>query len=152
MGLSEFPREFYPEPVSWPIKEQLRYVRGFADGEGGPGFYFHKSPVTGKKYPNIRAVVISNTDLKLLRTAERILWSVGIYSKVYLDQKAGEKKAKKDSFILAITRGESLNRYADFIGFTNAEKSLTLDRIVRSYKRFIKRVKFPPQTTVFSRP
>ncbi len=45
----------------WPVSEQLRYVRGFSDGEGGPRLYYHKDKRGVKRYANIRSVVISNT-------------------------------------------------------------------------------------------
>ncbi len=88
-------------------------------------------------------VVFSNTDLRMLNTVRRILLSVGIQSTIYLDQKAGQKKATKDSFVLSIMRGESLTRFQELVGFTAPSKSKTLKRIVQSYKRFTKTVKSP---------
>ncbi len=133
----------YEEILSWPTIQQLRYVRGFADGEAGPRFYFHKAVNSTRMYPNIRMVVFSNTDLRMLNTVRRILLSVGIQSTIYLDQKAGQKKATKDSFVLSIMRGESLTRFQELVGFTAPSKSKTLKRIVQSYKRFTKTVKSP---------
>jgi intein-encoded DNA endonuclease-like protein len=133
--------EPYTEPLSWPPSEQLRFVRGFADGEGGPRLYFHKTRNLSTSYANIRMVVISNTDLPLLMTIKRILSNVGIESTIYLDHRAGEKKAKKDSYVLVILRGESLAAFQRLIGFTNPAKAAKLLEIVRSYKRYAKTVK-----------
>ena len=135
--------EAYDEILSWPRIQQLRYVRGFADGEAGPRFYFHKAINSRRKYPNNRMVVFSNTDLRMLNTVRMVLLQSGIMSTIYLDQKAGQKKAKKDSYVLVITMGESLMRFERLVGFTAYSKSETLKRIVRSYKRFTKTVKSP---------
>jgi intein-encoded DNA endonuclease-like protein len=132
----------YPEPLGWPRDQQRRYVRGLADGESGPRFYMHKGK-TGKLYPNNRHVVISNTDLGLLRTASEILVRVGILSTIYLERKAGMGKSKKDAYALVITSGESLKRFSELVGFTNPDKAEKLRRVVASYKRFIKTVKSP---------
>ena len=86
-------------------------------------------------------VSFSNTDLRLLSTVKAILLQAGIESVIYLDLKAGEKKSKKDSYLLDIIRGESLTRFEKLVGFTNPSKSAKLRSIVQSYRRFTKTVK-----------
>lgn len=135
------PAEVYSELMAWPQNQQLRYVRGFADGEAGPRFYFHKASKSNRVYPNNRMVSFSNTDLRLLSTVKAILLQAGIESVIYLDLKAGEKKSKKDSYLLDIIRGESLTRFEKLVGFTNPSKSAKLRSIVQSYRRFTKTVK-----------
>ncbi len=134
--------EPYSEVLAWSRNEQLRYVRGFADGEGGPRLSYHKSMDGLRSYANIRMVVISNTDLKLLSTIKRIPGGVGIESRIYLDHRAGERKATKNCCALAVLRGQSLERFARLVGFTNKLKAEKLPTIVKSYKRYSKRVKF----------
>ena len=65
----------------------------------------------------------------------------GIESRIHVDQCAGQGKAKRDSYVLVIMRGQSLLRFSQKIGFTNPRKAGTLNRIAKSYKRFIKTVK-----------
>jgi len=141
--MSIAPAEVYSELLSWPQEQQLRYVRGFADGEAGPRFYSHKG-ANSKTYPNTRLVVFSNTDLRLLSSVQAMMLQAGIESRIYLDQKAGEKKAKKDSFVLDILRGQSIIRFEKLVGFSNPSKAAKLRKIVLSYKRLTTTVKSVP--------
>ena len=135
--------ETYPEPLSWKLGEQLRFARGFADGEGGPRLYYHKAAHSSVRYANNRHVVLSNTDLPLLATIRAILSKAAIESTIYLDHRAGEKRATRDSYVLVITRGESLENFQKYVGFTNPKKAAILAKIVGSYKRYLKTVKSP---------
>ena len=66
---------------------------------------------------------------------------VEIESRIYVDQYAGERRAKKDSYVLVVMRGQSLMRFSKLIGFTNPKKAEKLNLIIKSYKPFIKTVK-----------
>ena len=142
----------HPEPLSWPLHEQLRFVRGIADGEGGPKLYYHKGKDGSPKYANSRLVAISNTDLPLLATVKEVLSNVLIKSAIYLDGRAGQRRARKDAYVLVISLGESLERFQNQIGFTNPRKAAILSQIVRSYKRYLKTVKSTAETEPLSRP
>jgi intein/homing endonuclease len=135
--------ETYSEPLTWSLPEQLKFVRGFSDGEGGPRLYYHKAPHSSKRFANNRHVVLSNTDLSLLATVRTILSKVSIESTIYLERHAGEGRSKKDSYVLVITRGESIENFQRFIGFTNPGKAAILAKIVASYTRYLKTVKSP---------
>ena len=136
--------ETYTEPLSWALGEQLKFVRGFADGEGGPRLYYHKAANSSVRYANNRHVVISNKDLPLLATVRVILSKVSVESTIYLDHREGEQKATKDSYVLFITRGESIENFQRNVGFTNPGKAAILAKIVGSYKRYLKTVKSSP--------
>jgi LAGLIDADG DNA endonuclease family protein len=138
-------RVTYPEPLTWPVAEQLRYVRGFADGEGGPRLYYHKARHSTTKYPNIRMVVISNTDLPLLNTVRVILHKANIESTIYLDHRERKGEVRRDSCVLVILRGQSLEEYQRLVDFTNPAKADTMRKIVSSYKRYAKTVKSPSE-------
>ena len=89
-------------------------------------------------------VVFSNTDLRLLSSVQAMMLQAGIESKIYLDQKASEKKAKKDSFVLDILRGQSIIRFEKLVGFSNPSKAAKLRKIVLSYMRLTTTVKSVP--------
>jgi len=90
--------------LSWPPSEQVRYLRGFFDGEGGPRFYRYK----GKKgrhvmsEPHVRAVDVANSDKRLLTTVQQMLKNLGIRSRMYLDARKWERKATVDSWRLKV--------------------------------------------------
>ena len=142
----------YPEPLSWPLLEQCRFARGFADGEGGPRLYYHKARHSSARYANIRMVVLSNTDLPLLATIRAILLKVEVRSHIYLDHRPSENGNRKDAYVLVVSDGRSLKNYQKYIGFTNPRKAEILARIVASYKRFLKTVKSAEGMASFSRP
>lgn len=135
-----FPAD-YDELLSWSKAEQMRYVRGFGDGEAGPRLYHHRSKDSVKMHLNIRSVVFSNTDLRLLATVRRIQKNVGVDSKIYINQRAGEKKATKESYALVIVRRSSLEIFTKLVNFTNTRKADILSQILSSYNRTIKKVK-----------
>lgn len=144
--------DVYAEPLSWPLRQQLRFVRGIADGEGGPKLYYHKARDSSVRYANNRHVAISNTDLPLLATVKVIISKVLIKSAIYLDRHAGQRRARKDAYVLVISLGESLERFQKYVGFTNPRKAAILARIVASYNRYLKTVKSPEETEPLSRP
>jgi intein-encoded DNA endonuclease-like protein len=144
--------DVYPEPLSWPLREQLRFVRGFADGEGGPKLYYHRAMNSTVRYANNRHVALSNTDLPLLATVKEILSKVLIKSAIYLDRHEGKKRARKDAYVLVISSGESLERFQKHVGITNPGKAAILVKIVGSYKWYLKTVKSPEETEPLSRP
>jgi len=144
--------DIYSEPLAWPLKEQLRFVRGLADGEDGPKPYYHKALQSSARYANNRNVTISNTDLSLLATAKAILSKVLIKSAIYLDQREGQNPKWKAAYVLVISLGESLERFQRYVGFTNPRKAAILAKIVRSYKRYLKTVKSQAATDPLSRP
>ena len=74
----------------------------------------------------------------MLATVKAILSKVSAESAIYLDYFAGEKRATKDSYVLVITSGQSIENFQKFIGFTNPKKAETLRKIVASYKRYLK--------------
>jgi intein/homing endonuclease len=135
----------YSEPLTWPPNEQLRFVRGFADGEGGPRLYY-RSTLSGKMYASNRMVVISNTDLPLLNTVKVILGSAGIESTIYRDHRDVAGTTRRDSYVLVVLRGQSLERYEKLVSFTNPAKAQRMRRIVQSYKRYAKTVKSPSES------
>lgn len=143
--------ETYPELLSWPLEQQLRFVRCIADGEGGPKLYFHQAKNSEIRYANNRHVAISNTDLPLLATVKTILSRV-LKSAIYLDGRAGQRRARKDAYVLVISLGESLERFQRLVGSTNPGKAAILTRIVASYKRYLKTVKSTAETEPISRP
>lgn len=130
--------ELYTEMLTWPLEEQAKYVRGLADGEGGPRFYRFSGERRGHHHdgdPHIRAVVISNTDKALLLTVQKMLENLGIRSRMYLDAQKGHGKSTKDAWILKVLDGKSISKYAVLVGFSIPHKMELLRQIVASYKR-----------------
>ena len=128
--------EMYKELLSWPLKEQARYLRGFFDGEGGPRSYRYKQR-KGHHVPNephVRAVDAANSDKRLLNTVQRMLKNLGIKSRIYLDVKKGERKATVDSWRLKILDKESIVKFTKTIGFTDPKKTSILQQIIASYR------------------
>jgi len=126
------------EMLAWPLNEQAKYLRGFADGEGGPRFYRwhhekrgHHSP--GE--PHNRAITISNSDKRLLNTVQQMLKNVGIKSRIYLDAQKGERKATMNSWVLKILDRESITKFAELIGFSDPKKMDVLQQIIASYRQ-----------------
>jgi len=128
---------FYPEMITWSLREKARYIRGFADGEGGPRFYRWKGAQKGHHYSgdmNVRAVAITNSDKRLLNTVQIMLGDLGIKSHIYIDIRKGERKATKNAWSLKILDKKSLIKFSKAIGFSETRKSNILKEIVASYK------------------
>ena len=127
----------YAEMLAWPLNEQAKYLRGFADGEGGPRFYRWRHERKGHHVPgepHNRAITISNSDKCLLNTVQRMLKNLGVKSHMYLDVRKGERKATMDSWVLKILDKESITKFAKLIGFSNPQKMDVLQQIIASYR------------------
>lgn len=129
--------KFYNEMLYWKKTEQAKYIRGFADGEGGPRFYVWKGKKVGNRYVgemNVRAIAITNSDKRLLNTVQIMLHKLDIKSHIYIDVKKGERKATKDAWSLKILDKNSLTNFSKSIGFSETRKAKILKRIVNSYE------------------
>jgi hypothetical protein len=124
--------------LSWSNVEKAKYIRGFADGEGGPRFYKRKGIKEGHLKSGqslIRGISISNSDFYLLNTVGLMLTDFGIKSHIYLDVKKGDKKATMNAWILRILDKESIKKFTEIIGFSNPVKQDILYQILASYRK-----------------
>jgi len=127
----------YAEMLAWPLSEQAKYLRGFANGEGGPRFYCWRHERRGHHVPgepHNRAITISNSDKRLLNTVQQMLKNLEIKSRMYLDVRKGERKATRDSWVLKILDKKSITKFAELIGFSDPEKMDVLQQIIASYR------------------
>ena len=127
----------YAEMLAWTLNEQAKYLRGFADGEGGPRFYRWRHERKGHHVPgdpHVRAIAISNSDRRLLNTVQQMFKNLEIRSRIYLDVRKGERKATMDSWVLKILDKESITKFAELIGFSDPKKMDVLQQIIASYR------------------
>ncbi len=128
-------RDMNKEILSWSLKEQAKYIRGFVDGEGSVIFGWSHTTKNGKKYKQRnRAVRISNTNKEILLTIKNILEKMGMQSHLYMDTKAGIRKSTIDSWLLVILGKENFEKFQNYIGFTERWKKDRLQQIVASYR------------------
>src|SRR3989344_9615904 len=93
----------YTKMLHWSLIEQIKYIRGFADGEGTPIMNMGYKKKNGKLYHQWdRRIKLSNTDKTLLITIKKMMDTVGIKSKIYLDHAAGTGRATKDCWALLV--------------------------------------------------
>ncbi|MBE0512889.1 LAGLIDADG family homing endonuclease [Candidatus Bathyarchaeota archaeon] len=127
----------YTEMLAWTLNEQAKYLRGFADGEGGPRFYRWRHERKGHHVPgdpHVRAIAISNSDRRLLNTVQQMFKNLEIRCRIYLDVRKGERKATMDSWVLKILDKESITKFAELIGFSDPKKMDILQQIIASYR------------------
>lgn len=125
----------YNEMLEWSTKEQMKYIRGFADGEGTPIMRLGCKRKNGKEYPQWdRKVKLSNSDKEMLITIQEMLHNMGVMSRLYIDHKAGTGRATKDCWALLVLGKENIARFGKLVGFTDAQKADQLRKIVASYR------------------
>ncbi|MEM5814311.1 MAG: LAGLIDADG family homing endonuclease [Candidatus Aenigmatarchaeota archaeon] len=113
----------------------MKYIRGFADGEGAPIMYRGCKKKNGKSYPQWdRKVKLSNSDKELLLTVQQMLHNVGIESRMYMDHPAGTGRATKDCWALVVLGKNNIVRFRELVGFTDARKADLIGKIVASYR------------------
>ena len=100
------------------------WLRGFADGEGC---------VNGHTQ-GTRSIVITNTELVLLETAQMYLAALGIRSRIGL-RNAPLKAHWLQAWSLAVFGYQNLRRWHDLIGFASALKQERLTRVLARYKK-----------------
>jgi ribonucleoside-diphosphate reductase alpha chain len=119
------------------------FLRGLFDADGS---------VQGDQTKGV-SIRFAQSELKTLQAVQRMLLRLGIVSSIYEErraagirllpdgkgaQKAYETQAQHE---LAIS-GENLSRFADLIGFSDAEKSKRLESSLGRYKRTLNRERF----------
>lgn len=115
---------------------QLKYIRGFTDGEGTPVMYRGSKTKNGKKYPQWdRKIKISNSDKELLLTIQEVLLRVGIESHIYLDHAAGSCRSTKDCWGLVVLGKGNIQKFVNMVGFTEPRKIETAKKLLGSYRR-----------------
>ena len=99
------------------------------------------------------SVRLSQSDLPLLQTAQRMLLRMGIASTIYQSRRLAQARNLPDgrgglklydtqaSHELVIS-GDNLRVYADRIGFADTEKSRRLEQALGSYRRSLNRERF----------
>lgn len=125
----------YADMLHWPVDNQMKYIRGFADGEGTPIMRKGYKKKNGKLYPQWdRKIKISNSDKELLLTVKEMLQNARIDSRLYLDHAAGRGRATIDCWALCILKKDSIARFNEFIGFTQTRKADLMKSIIASYR------------------
>ena len=125
----------YNEMKLWSRREQIKYIKGFTDGEGGPVMHRGKKIKNGKVYPQWgRKVSITNSNKELLLTLQEILKTIGITSHIYLNHRKGTGRCTIDSWQLVILGKENIEKFGRIIGFTDIEKQIKLNKILASYR------------------
>jgi len=125
----------YNEMKNWSKKEQIKYIKGFTDGEGGPVMYRGKKVKNNRIYPQWdRKIAITNSDKKLLFMLKKTLKGFNIESHIYLNHKKGTGRCTIDSWQLVVLGKENIERFGKIIGFTNIEKQAKFNQISASYR------------------
>jgi len=94
------------------MKEQVRYIRGFTDGEGTVIFGWSHKTKKGKKYKQRnRSIKLSNTNKELLLTIKKMLENLGIKSHLYIDTRAGVRRSTVDSWSLVVLGKENFEKF-----------------------------------------
>ena len=121
------------------------FLRGFFDADGS---------VQGSQAVGGVSVRLAQSDLPRLEAVQRMLLRLGIPSRIYRDRRiAGERYlpdghggmrayATKSQHELIVFAGESLQRFADLIGFADANKAARLKAALSGYKRMPSRARF----------
>jgi ribonucleoside-diphosphate reductase alpha chain len=118
-------------------------LRGLFDADGS---------VQGSQAKGV-SVRLSQSDLRLLEAAQRMLLRLGIASTIYRDRRPMGLRPMPDgrgglkhyvsraSHELAVT-GDNLRVFADRIGFSDTAKSARLDALLDDYRRGLNRERF----------
>jgi ribonucleoside-diphosphate reductase alpha chain len=119
------------------------FLRGLFDADGS---------VQGTQEKGI-SVRLAQSDLELLRAAQRMLARLGISATVYRDRRPAQSRALPDGkggerhydvraqHELAIS-GDNVVRFADLIGFADADKRARLTTLLGTYRRSANRERF----------
>ncbi|MFH0830345.1 MAG: LAGLIDADG family homing endonuclease [Candidatus Aenigmatarchaeota archaeon] len=125
----------YSEMLNWPQSQQMKYIRGFADGEGTPIMRRGCKKKNGKEYPQWdRKIKISNSDKKLLLTVQKMLEKAGVESRIYLDHAAGTGRATMDCWALLVLGKSNMTKFGSLVGFTESRKAILIRKILDSYR------------------
>ncbi|MFZ2235629.1 MAG: LAGLIDADG family homing endonuclease, partial [Dokdonella sp.] len=119
------------------------FLRGFFDADGS---------VQGSQAKGV-SVRLAQSDLARLEAVQRMLLRLGVASRIYRNRReAGEKLLPNgqggSSFYSTLSQhelviaGESLLRYAELIGFADADKVTRLHTALAGYKRHLNRERF----------
>ncbi|MEO6076497.1 MAG: LAGLIDADG family homing endonuclease, partial [Dokdonella sp.] len=119
------------------------FLRGFFDADGS---------VQGSQAKGV-SVRLAQSDLARLEAVQRMLLRLGVASRIYRNRReAGEKLLPNgqggSSFYATLAQhelviaGESLLRYAELIGFADADKATRLHTALAGYKRHLNRERF----------
>ena len=95
---------------------KARFIRGFSDSEGSVDVIYNR-----------RQIVITQADTALLEKIKRLLWDIGIQSKVL------RKKFGSDKLIISLL--ENLEKYQELVGFSIGYKSKKLAEAVEYLKK-----------------
>lgn len=118
-------------------------LRGLFDADGS---------VQGSQDKGV-SVRLSQSDLDLLQRAQRMLLRLGICSTLYRGRRAPGLRllpdgrggrwpyATREAHELVVS-GENLERFAQVVGFEDAEKSERLDALLSAYRRSLNRERF----------
>lgn len=96
---------------------KIEFLRGLFDTEGSPGI------IIGSEGMRIRPC-IGNTQLTLLKLAQKLLGDLGIICKIYSPPRSYYKDGRKRRkyYYLVIYQKNSLRKFARLIGFTISRK------------------------------
>ena len=119
------------------------FLRGFFDADGS---------VQGSQEKGV-SVRLSQADLTTLEAAQRMLARLGIMSTLYRnrrlpgerempDGKGGSRIYPSAGLHELVIAGENLARFAERIGFADADKSARLTELLAAYKRELNRERF----------
>ena len=122
--------------LDWPTNEQARYIRGFGDGEGSVINSLAYKKVKDKRYQQRnRTIKFSNTNKENLIIIKKMLEKMDIESHIYIDTRAGIRRATIDSWSLVICGKVNFIRFDRLIGFSDKQKAKKLKKMILSYKR-----------------
>lgn len=121
----------------------LGLLRGLFDADGS---------VQGQQEKGV-SVRLSQSDLSLLTTVQRMLLRLGMASSIYQNRHpAGPRslpdgKGNSASYTSQATHelvisGDNLSRFSDTIGFNDTAKAARLDTLLQSYRRVLNRERF----------
>ncbi|AGG87586.1 ribonucleoside-diphosphate reductase [Rhodanobacter denitrificans] len=119
------------------------FLRGFFDADGS---------VQGSQAKGV-SVRLAQSDLPRLEAVQRMLLRLGMPSRIYRDRRAagasrlpdghgGTRAYATQAQHELVIAGESLQRFAELIGFADSDKAMRLKAALSGYKRTLNRARF----------